>query len=73
MFRKFRWFAFLLALLAVIVVAFQNDRHVEVGVLFFHGQMRLTLLLVGTGLIHFGLGAAVAAWAIRRRARGKAT
>ncbi len=69
MLRKFRWFAFLLGLLAVIVVAFQNDRRVDVDVLFFHGQMRLTLLLVGTGLVNFALGAAVAGWAIRRRGR----
>lgn len=69
MIQKIRYFLFLLAVLVVIVVAFQNHHAVDIEVLTFRGQYPLTLLLLATAVISFTLGSIMTAWRSRKRAR----
>lgn len=71
MLQKIRYFLFLLAVLVVIVVAFQNDDEVDINVLTFKGRYPLTLLLLGTSVVSFVLGSMVTAWRFRKRDRSK--
>ena len=72
MFQKIRYFLFLVAVLVVIVVAFQNHHAVDIEVLTFSGQYPLTLLLLATAVISFILGSIMTAWRIRKKERIKA-
>ncbi|MEM9368656.1 MAG: LapA family protein [Planctomycetota bacterium] len=67
MLQKIRWFSFLLGVLVVVVVAFQNHNAVELDLLFFRGEYPLTLLLLGTSAISFVLGALMTAWRMRSK------
>lgn len=69
MIQKIRYFLFLLAVLVVIVVAFQNHHAVDIEFLMFRGQYPLTLLLLATAIISFILGSIMTAWRSRKRAR----
>ncbi len=71
MLQKIRYFLFLLAVLAVIVVAFQNQDRVDVKILFFNGRYPLTLLLLATSGISFILGAVCTMWRGHRRGKEK--
>lgn len=71
MLQKIRYFLFLLAVLAVIVVAFQNQDRVDVKILFFNGRYPLTLLLLATSGVSFILGAICTMWRGHRRGKGK--
>ncbi|TWT67045.1 lipopolysaccharide assembly protein LapA domain-containing protein [Allorhodopirellula solitaria] len=71
MMQKIRYFLFLVAVLAVIVVAFQNQDQVDVKILFFNGRYPLTLLLLGTSGVSFILGAICTMWRRHRRVKGK--
>lgn len=70
MLQKIRWFLLLLGVLVIVIVAFQNNRRVELDVLFFSGEYPLTLLLLATSAASFVFGGLMTAWMLR--ARGKA-
>ena len=73
MIQKIRYFLFLLAVLVVIVVAFQNHHAVDIEILTFRGQYPLTLLLLATAVVSFILGSIMTAWRSRKRARLRET
>lgn len=72
MLQKIRYFAFLIGVLVLVIVAFQNQEPVDIQLLFFSGSYPLMLLLLGCSGLSFVLGAFLAAWRIRRRAKAKA-
>jgi uncharacterized integral membrane protein len=67
MLQKIRWFLSLLAVLVVVIVAFQNQDSVPLTILFFSGEYPLTLLLLGCSGVSFVLGCLMTAWRIRSR------
>lgn len=71
MLQKIRYFLFLLTVLLVIVVAFQNHDPVSIKLLAFQGEYPLTLLLLSTAVISFVLGSIVTAWRARKREKAK--
>ncbi len=71
MLQKIRYFLFLLAVLAMIVVAFQNQDRVDFKILFFQGRYPLTLLLLATSGLSFVLGAVCTMWRGHRRGKEK--
>lgn len=71
MLQKIRYFLFLFAVLAMIVVAFQNQDQVDFNILFFQGRYPLTLLLLATSGLSFVLGAACTMWRGHRRGKEK--
>lgn len=71
MLQKIRYFLFLLAVLAMIVVAFQNQDSVDFNILFFKGRYPLTLLLLATSGLSFVLGVACTMWRGHRRGKEK--
>lgn len=73
MIQKIRYFLFLLAVLVVIVVAFQNHHAVDIEFLTFRGQYPLTLLLLATAVVSFILGSIMTAWRSRKRVRLRET
>ncbi|MCM2370464.1 LapA family protein [Aporhodopirellula aestuarii] len=72
MLQKLRYFLFLIAVLVVIVVAFQNHHEVDIDLLFFSGRYPLTLLLLGCSAVSFILGSVWTMWRSRKRERAKA-
>ena len=71
MLQKIRYFLFLLAVLAMIVVAFQNQDSVDFNILFFKGRYPLTLLLLATSGLSFVLGVVCMIWRGHRRGKEK--
>ena len=67
MLQKIRWFLSLVAVLVVIIVAFQNQDAVPLTILFFSGEYPLTLLLLGFSGVSFVLGCLMTAWRLRSR------
>lgn len=72
MLSKIRYFLFLMAVLVVIVVAFQNHHAVDIEILTFSGRYPLTLLLLSTSVVSFILGSIITVWRSRKRERTKA-
>lgn len=72
MLQKTRYFLFLVTVLVVIVVAFQNHHAVDIEILTFRGRYPLTLLLLSTSVVSFVLGSIMTAWRSRKRERTKA-
>ncbi|WDQ16922.1 LapA family protein [Rhodopirellula sp. P2] len=72
MLQKIRWFLSLLAVLVVVIVAFQNQDSVPLTILFFSGEYPLTLLLLGCSGVSFVLGCLMTAWRIRSRHKAQA-
>ncbi|TWT92595.1 lipopolysaccharide assembly protein LapA domain-containing protein [Neorhodopirellula pilleata] len=72
MLQKIRYFLFLVAVLVVIVVAFQNHHAVDIEILTFSGRYPLTLLLLSTSVVSFILGSIMTVWRSRKRERTKA-
>ncbi|MCC9642664.1 LapA family protein [Rhodopirellula sp. JC740] len=67
MLQKIRWSLSLIAVLVVVIVAFQNQDAVPLTILFFSGEYPLTLLLLGCSGVSFVLGCLMTAWRIRSR------
>jgi len=71
MLQKIRYFLFLIAVLVLVVVAFQNQQKVDIKLLFFSRQYSLTLLLLACSAVSFLLGSVWKAWRSRKREKAK--
>ncbi len=64
--QKIRWFFLVLAIVVVLVAAFQNNASTDLQLFFFKRSLPLSLLLLSATAIGFLIGALTTVWMLRR-------